>query len=429
MSRALFAIPVLVLCSACQLADPPLEPTAPRFSTDLTASGYEAIDLGTLGGDTSAATAINDKGQVVGWSLTADGTAHGFLWDEGVIQDIGPVRFAGTQLAINKRGQVAGVFSSDFWPDSPSQLFVWQDGVRRNIRPRRDAAGVRVIGVSKDGDVLAQVRYDDFDAHAILFPSSGGEQDLGGLSTLHWTFPNAWNRHGTVVGTSFAREEVDDYVRHAFVWDNGVMTDLGVLGIWAPGCEVERACADAEAIAINDEGVVVGWSDDSSRLRRAVVWANGEVRDLGVYPGERTGAVAINEARQIAGHHGPPYGITRGFRWESGAAQDLGTLGGMQTSVSAMNDDGDIVGSSLTASGERHAFVWHNGQMYDLGLGPQGGDYSQALAINERGEIIGVSGSVQRPYGNLRVHRAILWRPMQDGSTVVQAAAQANRTQ
>jgi probable HAF family extracellular repeat protein len=232
-----------------------------------------------------------------------------------------------------------------------------------------------------------------------------------------------------VVGTSFARPEVDDYVRHPFVWDNGVMTDLGVLGIWAPGCEVERACADAEAIAINDEGVVVGWSDDSSRLRRAVVWANGELRDLGVYPGEQTGAVAINEALQIAGHHGPPYGITRGFRWESGAAQDLGTLGGMQTSVSAMNDDGDIVGSSLTASGERHAFVWHNGQMYDLGLGPQGGDYSEALAISKRGEIIGVSGRGRDRWPFGFPHRALLWRPIQEGSTVVQAAAQANRTQ
>ena len=47
-------------------------------------------DLGTLGGTSSIATAINDAGVVAGYSDTADGRSHAFLWTvEGGMQDIG----------------------------------------------------------------------------------------------------------------------------------------------------------------------------------------------------------------------------------------------------------------------------------------------------------------------------------------------------
>jgi probable HAF family extracellular repeat protein len=42
-------------------------------------SGGKMIDLGTLGGDGSWATSVNDNGQVVGWANTAGGATHGFF--------------------------------------------------------------------------------------------------------------------------------------------------------------------------------------------------------------------------------------------------------------------------------------------------------------------------------------------------------------
>ena len=41
------------------------------------------VDLGTLGGTTSRAVAVNDGGQVVGWAETAAGQTHAFSWTEG----------------------------------------------------------------------------------------------------------------------------------------------------------------------------------------------------------------------------------------------------------------------------------------------------------------------------------------------------------
>jgi probable HAF family extracellular repeat protein len=45
---------------------------------------YRTIDLGSLGGDFSFATAVNNRGQVVGQSLTAESWNHAFLWSNGV---------------------------------------------------------------------------------------------------------------------------------------------------------------------------------------------------------------------------------------------------------------------------------------------------------------------------------------------------------
>ena len=82
---------------------------------------------------------------------------------------------------------------------------------------------------------------------------------------------------------------------------------------------------------------------------------------------------------------------------------DLGTLGGRGSQAVAINERGQIVGESETASGETHAFLWQHGTMTDLGT--LGGSFSSAVAINEHGQVVGGSSTT-----TLDEFHAFLWQ-------------------
>ena len=67
------------------------------------------IHLGTLGGEQSVAYALNDRGQVVGLSMTAGGSWHAFSWtrEYGMI-DLGTLGGESNASAVNAHGQVVG---------------------------------------------------------------------------------------------------------------------------------------------------------------------------------------------------------------------------------------------------------------------------------------------------------------------------------
>ena len=157
-----------------------------------------------------------------------------------------------------------------------------------------------------------------------------------------------------------------------------VLRDLGVFG--RVECEdptdPSPCAAQGQATGIKERGQVVGWSQDSSGVHRPFLYQDGQLRDLGIFPGENVQPVAINQRGQIAGTHWRygPAGLQSGaFLWDGGTLQDLGSLG-PAIAVTALNERGGVVGWSGASWFTAHAVVWRDGVTYDLGLGPAGGD-------------------------------------------------------
>jgi probable HAF family extracellular repeat protein len=145
---------------------------------------------------------------------------------------------------------------------------------------------------------------------------------------------------------------------HAFLWQDGEMTDLGTLG--------------GATSAVGEGSGVIG-----------LLWPGfiGAVNDR----------QAFNEAGQVAGTSQTASGDEHAFLWQDGEMTDLGTLGGSSSSAYAVNNRGQVVGVSETASGEQHAFLWQDGEMTDLGaLAGEG----LATDINDHGQIVGAAGDL-----------------------------------
>jgi probable HAF family extracellular repeat protein len=82
MRRLALVVFPMLMCGACELAGPEISGiSSPSLQVSSAASNLAAIDLGTLGGTLSRADAINDAGQVVGFSRTkGDTERHATLW-------------------------------------------------------------------------------------------------------------------------------------------------------------------------------------------------------------------------------------------------------------------------------------------------------------------------------------------------------------
>jgi probable HAF family extracellular repeat protein len=207
------------------------------------------------------------------------------------------------------------------------------------------------------------------------------------------------------------------------------VTDLGTFG---------GANATSYAAAINNQGQVVGWADDSttSYYSKAFFWAgNGSpIQNLGTLDGQVASvsiALAINNNGWVVGNSDDG-NATHGYLWTGSGPMQVLSLGGTFAQANGINSSGTVVGAALTASGSAQGFIYASGVMIDTGpliniaindnaqiaaaypsepgvveqaylvsasgqaqnIGSLGGTLTQPQGINNSGQMVGFSNTV-----------------------------------
>lgn len=284
---------------------------------------------------------------------------------------------------INAYGQVAGHNFSD----EGSRAFLY-DGTRLFETGTFGGANSQANGINRCGHATGWAEPAAGLPQASLY--NGALRNLGSLGGESVGY--AINDCDVVVGWS----AIPGGGTHAFVHD-GLIRDIGSFG------------GNSFALSINSSGIVAGYSFfANSESMHAFIYdskAGTGLQDLGTLGGTRSFGEVINEAGQVSGWSLNADGAMHAFRYSGGVMQDLGTLDGAGSSEATdMNDAGLVVGNSTSENGAQRGFIHDGTTMRDLGT--LGGRFSEAVAINASGVVVGSSQGADDP-----LQRAVSWTP------------------
>jgi probable HAF family extracellular repeat protein len=304
------------------------------------AASYRVIDLGTLGGATSAANDINESGAIVGWARTASGRVHAVIWRNGQMADIGTLG-GPNSAATGVSNNFAVVGTSGVAGGGPRHGFLW----------RANTGGPHNLGLP------APVRIAD---------------------------------SGAMIGNT--RLPNDEPV--------GVYRSFQVVGGWK---QLLTAGWDGSFAAdIDDAGEAVGTLITEPHGSAPFTYANGVLTILPSVPtASETSANAINNVGQIAGQTFDPLGVVL---WDGTQWNPIPTPALFDAEVHDMNDCAQIVGAHHPLQFFKPAaFLISNGVGVDLNSQiPAGSGWhlGVATAINDAGQIVGIGRhhGVQRAF-------------------------------
>jgi probable HAF family extracellular repeat protein len=322
---------------------------------------YDIDDLGTLGGTESFAYALNDRGDVVGLSRTeGDTTTHAFLFRDGALIDLAPLNSEDIETVgptgINNRGQIAsGIVDNGVYVPALTDT----NRRRRGTLLLGSLGGVNfgfsgvATSVNDHGDAVGYAYVDSLNRHAFLF-KDGLLTDIGSFGG--YSVALRINDHDEIAGFS---SDTPNGIAHAFVYRDGVMTEINPFG---------ELSNESYGRGINKHGQVVGDAlNSSAHAFNGFIYSDGEITNIGTLPGGRnSGAYSINDRGEVVGIADYPYVAT---------CEDFET--------------GQTFPCIQYA---QHAVLYAHGVLKDLNLmieSDAGWDLQWAFDINQRGQIVG----------------------------------------
>ena len=363
---------------------------------------YRLIDIATLGGANSYGSVsgegnriLNESGIVSSMADTADADpyppncfnfpgcllAHAFRWQDGIITDLGA-------LPPGVNNSAAGSINSRGWSAGISQ--------NGEIDPLSGSPELRAV-LWADGQIIDLGTLGGNESLAEYLNDAG--QVIGAAAN---TTPDPFSFFGFGTQT------------RAFLWEKGVMRDLGTLG-GADAIGSFGGCVNARRGLVAGSSYINSTPNASTNIPTTdpFLWDSGRMTDLGTLGGVYGIAQCANNRGQVIGQSSlaefPGACLTgepgcHAFLWERGILTDLGTLGGTFSVPLWLNNAGETVGGATTAGDQAfHATLWTQGQIKDLGTLP-GDCVSRANVINSRDQIIGGSFNC-----DTNISSAVLW--------------------
>jgi len=213
--------------------------------------------LPTFGGNNGQASAINNRGESVGFAETANADPTcppapaevPVLWEKGQAHALPLVGTDpdGFAFGINDRGQAVGYSGNCFFA---THAVVWKNGT---VVVLQDLGGTKsniAFVISNRGQIAGKVRSADGSTYvAALWQPDGTLKTLGFVPGDHAAFATGINDRGQVVGNSV---DSSNNWSHGFIWQNDVMTDLNTL------IPAESNLSVISASNINDRGQISG---------------------------------------------------------------------------------------------------------------------------------------------------------------------------
>jgi probable HAF family extracellular repeat protein len=373
---------------------------------------------------------LNSRGATVGWSATPVPTTPtsnplicggingivpfitlAFQWRDGTLTDLGALPGANNcsePTWINAKGEIVGLSENGvldpFLGFNQSRAVRWKDGQIEDLGSfggNQNAA----FAINNRGQITGNSQNTIPDPFCFLGQTlrgflweKGVMRDLGTLGTGNCVYPGYINDRGQIAGASDTTATPHPLTgvptQDPFLWDNGTMLDLGTLG-----------GAFGGASGLNNRGQVIGVSSVAANPGACLteldpnchpfLWDKGTLIDLNTRTigGNPLTAYAITDAGEIIGPAAFPNVPFDGFIWEKGVATDIGHLGDCYSNALAINSRRQVVGNTFLCDGSfSRAYLWENGAIVDLNtLIPPGSSLQliDVSDINDRGEIAG----------------------------------------